>query len=298
MPTSSRKKNRSPIVLVLVCFVVLFLIFIIYRKRTTPPPAIVDVQIHETEQTKGETGEAKLSQQNNTEDSTEVVNTAETVQEETQTMQGKRDECEDVSGKISLFLARLSEQEYIKAYEIHESLSDYVNTIIIKLLNNPPVNVSESEDLLSILKNAAHFYRVLGSKDTSFIKDILIYEGDGIENILAEFYQWSLISDECPNSQIQFSMPLKKLYEYACFFLNTPGGQSYLFRRESRTRILMRYYSLLILNHADQKGLNKYGFSVDRDLQPIIDEMREAHFLVNKDSYMQQLIEIQNRQKF
>ncbi len=296
MPISPRVKNRFPFTLVLVCLILLSLFFIIYKKQTSRTvPAIQDINLEnpntaEVPPTDDLTSQQEHPQHLESEDNTVILPEDET----TDILENK---CKKVGDRISLFLSPLSEQEYIEAYEISENISDYLNKIIIKLLNNPPIITSESNDFLSILENAAHFYRVLGQKDVSLIKDIFIYEGEGLESILADLYQWSLISNECPNSQVRFSLPLKKTYEYSCFFLNTLAGQSYLFRRESRSRILIKYYSLLILNNAEQNGLNKYNLSTENILQETLEDMQEAHFLINKDLYIKNLLQIESRQK-
>lgn len=299
MHTSSRKKNYWPRIIInsLIFISLLTLLFLLYRNYTYHPPAIQDTQQYELQQP----GEGKktesFSQEKDPESPLQDRTTITPEQNAAQTHDTLATECEEVNAHISQFLKHLSEQDYIKAYEIKEDLSDYLNRIIIKLLNNPPEITSESEDLLSILKNAAHFYRVLGPKDVSLIKDILVYEGEGLENILAEFYRWSLLSDKCLNVPTRPAMPLKKLYEYSCFFLNTLGGQSYLFRRESRTRILIKYYSVLILDNADKNSLNKYGFSVLNTLQETMEDIHDAHFLIDKVIYEINLSQIQGRLK-
>ena len=72
---------------------------------------------------------------------------------------------ERVSENLIDFFSNLKEQDYIAAYEIKEPLQDYSNKLIIKLLNNPPIISEETDDLFTVLKNTAHFYRVLGHKD-------------------------------------------------------------------------------------------------------------------------------------
>ena len=55
------------------------------------------------------------------------------------------------------------------------------------------------------------------------------------------FYFWLTLSDE--HSKLEITRPsIEQLYRYACFFLETLGGRSYVFRRDSKVRILTLYY--------------------------------------------------------
>jgi hypothetical protein len=57
------------------------------------------------------------------------------------------------------------------------------------------------------------------------------------------------------------------LYDYAGYFLNTLGGRSYLLRRESKVRMLVNYYAILIIDRANDEKFNQYGI----DVRPYID---------------------------
>lgn len=193
--------------------------------------------------------------------------------------------CQKVAGEINDFYQHLEGQEYIKAYELHEPVGDHITKIVIKLLNNPPVVVSESENLFTVLKNTAHFYRVLGPKDLSFVKDILTYENDDLERIMAIFYKWSQLKN-CQDTSVHLHLPLDKLYEHACFFLNTLGGQSYLFRRDSRLRILTKYYCVLIIDQAAKEKKNKYGIDLPQIIKSVIKDITETETLDNQEQYL------------
>jgi hypothetical protein len=76
--------------------------------------------------------------------------------------------------------------------------------------------------------------------------------------------------------------------------LNTNGGRACLFRRSPGLRLLVTYYSILIIHRADKKGYNTYGI----DIFPFIDSLRDEisrypDFQFQKD-YMEKLNEIES----
>ncbi|MDD5758278.1 MAG: hypothetical protein PHI06_04265 [Desulfobulbaceae bacterium] len=201
--------------------------------------------------------------------------------------------CQKVTDDLLLFFKQLDSQEYIKAYTQKEPVQKSLTDIVVKLLNNPPVNERETADLLTVLKNAAHFFRVLGIKDLSLLREIITNEHSSLEQQLATLYAWSTMEKECANkSPIQIHLPLAKTYEYAAFFLNTLGGQAYLSRRDPTLRILTRYYSVLILNQANQQSLNKYSLDLAYHLKAVIRDISNSDFLTNQVSYLDTLKKI------
>nr|MBF0221603.1 hypothetical protein [Desulfobulbaceae bacterium] len=203
--------------------------------------------------------------------------------------------CARVSENLTDFFSNLQEQDYIRAYEIKEPLQEYSNKLIIKLLNNPPIINEETDDLFTVLKNTAHFYRVLGHKDMSLIKDMLAYEHANIEHLMGIFWEWSQIANTCNDTKIQMNFPLPKLYEYASFFLNTLGGQSYLFRRNSNMRVLIKYYCMLILDQAVTNSLNKYNIDEIYTLDSVIEDIENTDTIENQKDYLANLMQIKAR---
>ena len=203
--------------------------------------------------------------------------------------------CIRVSENLIDFFSNLKNQDYIASYEINEPLQDYNNKLIIKLLNNPPIINDETDDLFTVLKNTAHFYRILGHKDISLMKDILSYEQENTEHLMGVFWEWSQINDTCNDKKIHLNFPLPKLYEYASFFLNTLGGQSYLFRRDSNMRVLIKYYCVLILDKSVAASINKYNIDEIYTLDSIIEDIENADALENQDHYLSNLMKIKAR---
>lgn len=198
--------------------------------------------------------------------------------------------CQKIATDLKHFFDHLESQEYIKAYALNEPIQTYLNRIATKILNTPPVNVKETDDLLTVLKNASHFFRILGIKDLSLIRDILTNEHASLEQQFALLYAWSSQGKECRDHEtIKFKFPLAKTYEYAAFFLNTLGGQSYLSRRDSTARVLTKYYCVLIVNQANRQSINTYDINLPYHLEALIKEISNSDFLENQSLYLDTL---------
>ena len=202
--------------------------------------------------------------------------------------------CQQKAEKLTNFFNHLSQQEYTTAYELTVPVDEHINSITQKLLKNPPIILRETDDLFTVLKNTAHFYRILGHKDLYFIKDILTYEHDNIEHLMELFYQLSLSENDCEQNSIKLQADLKRVYEYTSFFLNTLGGQSYLFRRDSRLRILTRYYCMLILDRAAKQKINRYNIDVNYTLETVLEDIQDADSLEYQEQYLTKLKELKN----
>ena len=206
-----------------------------------------------------------------------------------------QNECLQTADKIHLFFEHLDRQNYIREYSFKGSSLDHFRGISNKLIANPPVVVRETDDLFAILNNMAHFFRILGPKDILLIKDVMTREGDLIEPTMALFYKWSEIAPGCSDAALDIDLPLAGLYEYAGYFINTLGGQSYLFRRELYLRILVRYYATLIIDSANNIDANRYGIDIRYTLDSLISEIRGNNDLVNGQAYLENLIRLQEK---
>lgn len=213
--------------------------------------------------------------------------------DEKETPPAPQNECLQTANKINLFFEHLDQQDYIREHITKGSTLDHFRGIINKLIANPPVVVRETDDLFAILNNMAHFFRVLGPKDILLIKDVFIHERGLIEPTMALFYKWSEIAPNCSDTDLDIDLPLPGLYEYAGYFINTLGGQSYLFRRELYLRILVRYYSVLIIDRANQVNANRYGIDIRYTLDSLIPEIQGNNDLENKQVYLENLVKLQ-----
>lgn len=200
--------------------------------------------------------------------------------------------CRQLTVDISDFFRHLDEQDYVKDYELEGGSRKTFAEIIEKLIAHPPTAVRETDSLSLILNNTTHFFRILGKKNTFLLKEIMTKEPDIIEPALALFHEWSIMAGKCQENETGIRLPLETLYEYAVFFLNTLGGQSYLFRRESRTRVLVKYYCVLILDRTNTGVMNKYGIDIRYSINTTIQEMEMAGKPVHKDEYLDTLYEL------
>ena len=204
-----------------------------------------------------------------------------------------QNECLQTADKILLFFEHLDRQNYVRGYAVKGSTLDHFRGIINKLIANPPVVVRETDDLFAILNNMAHLFRILGPKDILLIKDVLTHERELIEPTMALFYKWSEIAPDCADAELDIDLPLAGLYEYAGYFINTLGGQAYLFRRELYLRILIRYYATLIIDRANRVDANRYGIDIRYTLDSLISEIEGNSNLIKRQEYLENLIRLQ-----
>lgn len=206
------------------------------------------------------------------------------------------EECRQLSGEIREFFGRLDREDYIAPRRLNGGTQVYIGRLMDKLFANPPVVVGETNTFFTILSNTAHFYRILRKDDVLLVRDILLNESENLEPLMALFYRWSLKAQECGGgNELGIAMPLPGLYEYAGFFLNTLGGRSYLFRRESRLRLLVKYYSVLVLDRANGQRLNTHGIDIRPALDSLSGEMRNAQKLKGRPGYLATLAELQGK---
>ncbi|MBU0481589.1 MAG: hypothetical protein KKG47_10845 [Proteobacteria bacterium] len=203
--------------------------------------------------------------------------------------------CEQLDARIQLFFRDLDDKEYFKSYGLKENSHDHFKKLIDKLLSNPPIVVRETDSLFTILTNTAHFYRVLGKDNVLLLKDILTRESDSLEPLLALFDQWSRSGHTCQNATTRIDLPLQGLYEYAGFFINTLGGQAYLFRRESNIRLLIKYYCIMILDRANAKIVNRHGIDIIPPLNSLVKELETSDTLVYREQYLRILHGLQDK---
>jgi len=201
--------------------------------------------------------------------------------------------CQETAERLQAFFVRLDQRQYLASRGIKGKSEDHFAKLAKKLFANPPVVVRETDDLFTVLKNSAHFFRVLGKDDLFLIKEILERESDDLETAMADFYLWTEQESQCASRPLALHLPLNGLYEYAGFFLNTLGGQSYLFRRDSRVRMLVKYYAVLIIDRANGQGLNRHGLDIRGPLRSTVEEMEVSQNLNGRDSYLDTLVALQ-----
>ena len=203
--------------------------------------------------------------------------------------------CQELDEEIQEFFRYLDSRQYLDSYNLQSGTQVHFKQLSDKLLANPPIVVRETDSLFTILTNTAHFYRVLGKDNVLMVRDIIIREADTLESTFALFNQWSKTGDQCQDVRTDISLPLAKLYEYAGFFLNTLGGQSYLFRRNSHIRLLIKYYCVMVLDRANAMVVNRHGIDITPPLESLINEIEIGETMVYKEQYLRTLRELQNK---
>ncbi|MGB5686139.1 MAG: hypothetical protein WBM35_10015 [Candidatus Electrothrix sp.] len=200
--------------------------------------------------------------------------------------------CQEVSPILTNFVNRLEKKEYSTEESSTQPLQEHFNALATQLVNNPPVVIHETDELYTVLMNTAHFFRILGKDNMRLLRKVLQQETADFENIAAEIYRLSIGKEQCVSGNKRLEIPFTAAYEYAGFFLNTLGGRSYLFRRDSGTRLLVNYYAVLTLDQANKKQLNRYGLDIREQLPWLIQEMEANNRLTQREQYLDKLYEL------
>jgi hypothetical protein len=201
--------------------------------------------------------------------------------------------CGEIEKSFRELFAYLSQEAHIQDQATDIDIYDRFKTILAKLSSQPPIPAGEGMDSLTMIENVYHFYRVLDEEEIRLIRQILKDEADSIETDLRTLYEWLMPTRPCPN--VEGTRPsLDVLYPYAGYFLNTIGGNAYLFRRSTPVRLLVSYYSVLILHAADKKGENTYGIDVFPEITRLAKEISAYPGFQLQNTYIQQLTELQN----
>jgi hypothetical protein len=205
----------------------------------------------------------------------------------------KEDYCSKIEKSVQEFFTYLNKERYVRNLEADMNSYERFKGVMMKLSSEPPVPAGENMDTLIMTRNIYHFYRLLESEDIRLIREIMRNEADSLELNLDIFYKWLMLGEECPDPE-KTRPSLDVLYQYAGFFLNTIGGRAYLYRRPLNVRLLISYYSLLIVHEADKKGKNAYGIDVFPEVTPLAREISlypDFHF---QNEYILQLTQLQN----
>lgn len=269
--------------------------------QTSAPHADVAGQQHELhlEPTGGESQAGPESQPGSgleTDDGTlSLDDTGEQKQDEQTANRPTGHDQERALDTIKAFYQHLDQQPYLADFHLDAPSQTYFSKLIQKLLDNPPLVSGETNDLFSILQNTAHFFRIVGRDNILAMKAIISQENDSLEEILADFYTLS----KQPNVlKTELSVHLKEdsLCDYAGFFLTTMGGRLYLFRRDPVLRMLVSYYSILIVEEANQLGKNRYGIDIRPAVDGLLTEIENSgNQLKFKEHYLDNLYRIKER---
>ena len=203
---------------------------------------------------------------------------------------------EEIERQIAAFFAYLDSKEYVQAYELNGGTYNQYELSVQKLSANFPVVTGETDSLYNLFLNIAHFYRVLGKKRVYLIREILQNESEITEPLMRTFYRWYTFDGQTTGT-LRGRPKLSVLYQYAGYFLKTLGGRSYLLRRDSKTRILTTYYCVLILDLANDKGLNSDGIDIRPHIEMTFNDISNQLGLIHKSEYLLQLEGLKRKYK-
>jgi hypothetical protein len=272
MEARQKKSKKKVLVAVLVLVLVLVLAAYLYQRRGGPEPA------------------AKP---------TEVLAPAVTIvpqpREAVSPSMVEVDVCTASREKLQGLFAYLDRQDYVASRKLKGGSAGHFKRLLDRLLATPPPVQRETDDLMRVLQNRAHFFRVLGKNDTLLVRDILRTEGGMVEASFAILHQALVLQEKCKAGGPIVKAPLEKVYPYAVFFLDTLGGTSYLMRQESRVRLLTRYYAVLVIDQANQRKLNRLGFDIRPPLDILARDVEGAANLARKEEYLQILKSVRAR---
>ncbi len=199
-------------------------------------------------------------------------------------------DCKQITVQVVAFFQYLDSKAYLIWPGINLRAEELFEQIAKKMSAKPPVNVGEMEEIHSLVHNVTHFYRVLGKERIDLIKEILKSETDVLEPAMAVLFAWVTACKSGPDK-----LNLNTLYQYAHFFLNTLGGRSYLLRRDAKLRMLINYYSLLIIDLANEAKLNAYGLDIRPQLDYVFYDINNQKGLMYRQRYLSRLSALQSK---
>jgi hypothetical protein len=195
---------------------------------------------------------------------------------------------------VMSFFSYLDGEGYVEKNKLTGSAYSQYETMEKDLSACVPVISGETENLYNLVQNTAHFSRVLGKQRLYLVRDVLTEESDIIEFGMKTFFIWYTYENE--NGKRMRDQPsLKVLYDYAGFFLGSLGGKSYLSRRDSRIRILTSFYSVLIIDIANDRNLNSNGLDIRPCIKATFDDITDYMGLFDKMEYLDVLEKLKTK---
>lgn len=194
---------------------------------------------------------------------------------------------EDLEQDMIRFCRNLDEREYIKAYRLPEGTYRQLVKVLNELAAAPPIVSGEAADTYKLKLNQEHFLRVIGKDSISLLLDILANETELMESAAEMLFDWLNKGIEARNPDIR--MTHKELYEYSAFFLTTLSGKAYLWRRDSKTRILATYYSVLVVDRANRDRANRHNVDIRPAAAQLMDDMVNYKNLSYRGLYIKKL---------
>ena len=193
--------------------------------------------------------------------------------------------------QIAAFFTYLDKRPYVQSLNLAGGSYLQYQIAIEKLSAKPPIIVGEMDSLYNMVRNVAHFYRVMGKKRVLLTKQILQSESEVIEAVMKTFYKWFTM-DDGGKATLKGRPSMTAMYEYAGYILNTLGGRSYLLRRNPKVRALTTYYSVLILDLANDEELNSRGIDIRPYIRSSLLEIKNQIGFIHQKEYITRLSEL------
>ncbi|MGD8370304.1 MAG: hypothetical protein PVF76_07330 [Syntrophobacterales bacterium] len=200
--------------------------------------------------------------------------------------------CRELEESLRAFCNYLDATETLRSQKAYRDCWTLLNDIFAILEKSPPTISGEAYRPSIIIQNSFFFFRSLRKERINIVREVLKYEADLAEPLMGSLYHWLMKGRKC-NKSPSSPANLDVLYQYAGFFLNTLGGHSYLYRRDSRIRLLTIYYAILAVHEANLQGLNELGLDLRFFLPLIFHEIQSRNDLLYAEEYLQKLSNLQ-----
>ena len=192
--------------------------------------------------------------------------------------------------EVKRFCRYLDSRAYVREYDVFEGTYGRGLDMIAHLVEKRPRVSGETQNMAALTANLFHLYRVIGGKNIQLIKEVFIHERNRTEKTMDLIYRWLIMDMTEPNARTAIS--LEAFYDYGAFFLSTLAGKSYLARRDSKLRILVTYYSILIVYKAETEHRNCYGIDIRPHVKKLEDDILSYKNLEQGEGYLKKLEEI------
>jgi hypothetical protein len=203
-------------------------------------------------------------------------------------------DCETLERQLLAVFSYLDNKEYTSFQALPGATRELFQEVVVLLSQHLPLVSGEMKDMVSLTRNIAHFFRVMGENRIEIVKEIMQNEDEVVEAMTATLFAWFLSCDRCDGEQVGCPS-LEVLYQYAGFFLNTLAGKSYLLRRDSKVRVLVSYYCVLILDRANDNMLNRHGIDIRHFIYYLFQDISNQKGLVHKKTYLDKLNSLRNK---
>ena len=200
--------------------------------------------------------------------------------------------CVELEQSLRAFCQYLDAGETFRSQKTYRDSWALLMDILATLERKPPTISAEAYRPSIIIENSYFFFRLLRREKMGIVREVLQYEADLAEPLMGILYHWLMSGRSCDKPPSSASN-LDIMYRYAGFFLNTLGGHSYLYRRDSRISLLTIYYSILVVHEANLRGFNEVGLDLRFFLPLIFGEIQSRNDLLYAEDYLQTLTDLQ-----